>query len=1673
MAKLTINKSLLDKEILLERETQVEILSMAIYDCREVRGLFVIARVNETIIPAQDWHLFKLNTFDHIQLTARPEKGALPYIGAVVGAVIGYYVGAPAEGAYTGWAMFAAAVKGAAIGYSLGSMADALFFPVKIQQFTDAAISTENPNYGWDGARLITQPGGPKTVLYGQHRISGALIMQYVSTDGANNYLNMLVNLGHGEIEGVMKADGTGVCTTGEVTEEETTSGSINVADVDDFYEGSGVDVNTGTFSSLPAHTRTLTVNGVMKGCFISIYSIQYYIYARPVFHYKSGGVWLQKNGNYTNLTYHAETPFSFSVETINADITEFYVTFNYSALGGSYSTKIYTAETYATYEYLHLTTYTATTYSFDSPDVEINGQPFRYFENMTWDYRLGTYNQTVIDGFHETQTFYGDGRKIEAPITYTTTGIDIDAFEVQLTCPLLYQQDSVGNIIDNSVTYKIEYQVVGAGSWTDGGTYTITGATKTKIYEYRKFENLTPEQYNIRITRISPVYTSFRKAGDLHLGGITEIVYENIAYRNSALLALNLQANEQLSGTTPNITALVRGLKILVPKLTISAVIQTYDDCYWDDGAGVYKRTSDNTICTDTGEYVRQWSRNPIWCSRDFILNKRYGLGNYIDSDSFNETAAAIEAKYCWELVTDFNGGTEHRFEMDLPISNYMSAQEALKMLGRCFRGWFVWSNGMYKPVIDREKDPEQLFDGSNIKPGSIRTTYLKASQIPNIVEIQYADPDRSYNIEPIEVVDEDEWTNDKPPRPNTINAIGTVRKSENIRTGKYYLNCAKNVTKLQEFISSGDAINCEPGDTIRLQNDLLAWGVGGRVVAAASSSITTNIDITYTAGHEVRVRLPDFSLEVRTVSSVTNNGRTINVSAPFTVTPLIDSIFTYGAPGVDSKPFKVRIITRLESDDKEREWYKLLVAEESSNKYNDTTGVSLPDPKYTTLINPTQIPANVTDLTMTEMANQPGFYVAFNIPQNDFSFHHADLFLSLDNINWWPYLANITSNSNIEVLGAKPGQTYYAKVVAYNRFGIANLSPVTANLTITDTLFIPPNVNGLRLDGEASLNTTIFTKKDAKFVWRKVSMTSGAGRLPAGQESLGAGEFYDEVSFKYWVEIWVSGIKVRKEIISENAYVYSYEKNAADNGTATNTFTIMVWAYNEDANYKSINSASLTVINTAPAAVSGLTSTPWMEAIKFSWQPNTEIDFDYYKIRYQVETDGWSSWTDYSGTEFFRPLTETEVTVHGSDATIYFEIKAIDTFWNESETVAINADCLGLNIQSSDIEEFAITASKIFTKIPVITGDTWTDNSPSAGFVAWNEHTLYYNGAAYTIAAGNASGKYIWWINAAGGYSSGNENPELSDGDFIIATNISGAHDLAWNAIANQVIGSAYIQKLAVLDQHVVSLAASKISAGTISGITITGSTFQTASTGKRIILNSTGLTLHVTSSVGKYSTFKYGDGTKYGSGALAYIHHTGYDVPFYIAAEQTVADFHFFNRSVDPTGVATEGDMAVVDEQLAICVAAGTPGDFRRIGPVKHAFSATATGQLNIAVNTEVTILFGSEVFDIGSNFASNTFTAPIDGKYQFNALIRFNNIPADAGYIGMQLLTSNRTYYYLRSIDAVHTYLSLQLSILADMDASDTAHLTIYQAGGTQQMDIEGGGWSFFNGYWVCD
>jgi|TARA_R100001443_G_C3346480_1_gene175739 hypothetical protein len=140
-----------------------------------------------------------------------------------------------------------------------------------------------------------------------------------------------------------------------------------------------------------------------------------------------------------------------------------------------------------------------------------------------------------------------------------------------------------------------------------------------------------------------------------------------------------------------------------------------------------------------------------------------------------------------------------------------------------------------------------------------------------------------------------------------------------------------------------------------------------------------------------------------------------------------------------------------------------------------------------------------------------------------------------------------------------------------------------------------------------------------------------------------------------------------------------------------------------------------------------------------------------------------------------------------------------------------------------------------------------------------------------------------------------------------------------------------------------------------------------------------------------------------------------------------------------------------------------------------PTQPAFLAKPSSNIaNLAVSgaSNVDIPFGTEIFDLGSNFASNTFTAPVTGKYLLGFQMRLDNIDASTTSYSLYLVTSNRTFSYIFDPDVGNDrlYYTPSYTVLADMDASDTAKMQYYiNAGAAQAMIVNS---TFLWGYLVA-
>jgi hypothetical protein len=111
-----------------------------------------------------------------------------------------------------------------------------------------------------------------------------------------------------------------------------------------------------------------------------------------------------------------------------------------------------------------------------------------------------------------------------------------------------------------------------------------------------------------------------------------------------------------------------------------------------------------------------------------------------------------------------------------------------------------------------------------------------------------------------------------------------------------------------------------------------------------------------------------------------------------------------------------------------------------------------------------------------------------------------------------------------------------------------------------------------------------------------------------------------------------------------------------------------------------------------------------------------------------------------------------------------------------------------------------------------------------------------------------------------------------------------------------------------------------------------------------------------------------------------------------------------------------------------------------------PLQPAFAAynSATDASVTGAGTFAAVDFDTEVFDQGADFAADTFTAPVAGRYFLQAAIQFTGVTAAADRIVVRLVTSNRTWHKdTNSTNDIPGGPALNMSAVVDMDAGDTA------------------------------
>lgn len=383
-----------------------------------------------------------------------------------------------------------------------------------------------------------------------------------------------------------------------------------------------------------------------------------------------------------------------------------------------------------------------------------------------------------------------------------------------------------------------------------------FTDLNTATLYHTTKIYNLPPNKYDVRITKygsafagdaIQPLEANNANTGDqMWLHNINEVQYQDLAYPNMILLGVRALATDQLSGSGLNITAQIsHGINVSLP-----------------------------------AELAPYGVDNPAVVAYDAMVSDAALYGGGLNPSQLNAADLAAWAAFNDELVSDGVGGTirRHVFNgvFDQSGMNLWKAVQKIAAMSQCIP---VQQGRNYGFIIDTPVDvPAQVFTVGNISRDSLSDVWMALDDRANSVEVTFADAARDYRSdEPCSVMTQADINAGVTVQTTRANLLGCTNRAQAWHWAYRHLKQSKAATLTRSFSVNIDAVACQIGSVIGVQDDTTQWAEGGRIQPGSTSSvlIVDRSDLTYapSAGWTVSVVHPVVLRGTARVSAVIGN--------------------------------------------------------------------------------------------------------------------------------------------------------------------------------------------------------------------------------------------------------------------------------------------------------------------------------------------------------------------------------------------------------------------------------------------------------------------------------------------------------------------------------------------------------------------------------------------------------------------------------------------------------------------------------------------------------------------------------------------------------------------------------------------------------------------------------
>lgn len=510
-------------------------------------------------------------------------------------------------------------------------------------------------------------------------------------------------------------------------------------------------------------------------------------------------------------------------------------------------------------------------------------------FQNVTVYTRNGTQNQDAIPFAGEIEDERGVGVTVrnDGPVTRTITDSQTDAVRITISVPRLEEITNLGDTVGQSFRLQIQIQYNGGGFSTVIDD-TVSGRTGDP-YQKAYLVNLSGAfPVDVRLVRISADSSDLRLSNEFTWTSYTEIIYSRLAYPNSALVGIRIDA-EQFNNI-PQRSYLIRGIKVRIPN---NATVDS------TNGRLTYAGIWNGTFG------AAQWCSDPAWILWDLLSSSRYGLGEHLDTAQLDRWSFFSASQYCNEIVPDGFGGYEPRFSCNVNIQTSEEAYKLINDMCSVFRAMPYWAVGSLTVSQDKPVDPSYLFTLANVTEDGFSYSGSSLKTRPNVAVVSYMD--LSLRDITYEVVEDAEAIAKYGVVKTELSAFACTSRGQAHRIGEWLLYSERYEGETVTFATSMDAgVIVRPGQVISIADPVKAGARrGGRISSATTTAITVDDATGLTVPGTISAILPTGTVELRTAQSIA--GRVITVTSAFSTAPGANSVWVYETSNIQTSTWRV----------------------------------------------------------------------------------------------------------------------------------------------------------------------------------------------------------------------------------------------------------------------------------------------------------------------------------------------------------------------------------------------------------------------------------------------------------------------------------------------------------------------------------------------------------------------------------------------------------------------------------------------------------------------------------------------------------------------------------------------------------------------------------------------